>query len=341
MDWRDPQSCRPVTIPAGPASTSGAFVAAFPKISNGRRIAQQTAVAWFPLIVRLVAMVVVAYQLSSRGRITGRGIVAFALAAGGIMASLDGFMLGVTEESRARYGRVSPGVVVEKFSSSGAQGTRRIGRRGGRNQERTRPIVTANGFAFYDPLARLIVTGSAAAWVVDYRFPCEGGRTCSGRDFVTEEQWLPLRAGSTVNVRQAESETTTARLDGNPRWATAAVDLGVGGLLLIAASLVSGRLVLFRRRGWLTAPAVVTAVERLTHGDDTRWRIRFAYFDRHGQPQESADQVAQDSLQPGDSCVAVYRQDQPDLATLQSASARNETCHLFQSGRDAKRLPSL
>ena len=264
-------------------------------------------------------MVVVAYQLSSRGRITGRGIVAFGLAAGGVMAFLDGFTLAVTEESRARYGRVSSGVVVEKFSSSGAQGTRRIGRWGGRDQEHTRPVVTANGFAFYDPLARLIVTGSAAAWAVDYRFRCAGGRTCSGRDFVTEEQWLPLRAGSTVNVRQGDWDTTTSRIDGHPRWATAVAELGIGSLLLTAAALTSGRLVLFRRRRWLTAPAVVTAVETVRYGDDLRWRIRFAYFDRQGEAQESADQVAQDSWKIGDSCVAVYRPDQPDLATLQSA----------------------
>jgi hypothetical protein len=82
-----------------------------------------------------------------------------------------------------------------------------------------------------------------------------------------------------------------------------------------------GQLVPFRRRRWLTAPAVVTAVERLKDGDETRWRIRFAYFDRNGQVQESADQVTQGSWKTGDSCVAVYRPDQPDLATLQSASA--------------------
>jgi hypothetical protein len=280
-------------------------------------------VPWFPLIARLVAMVVVAYQLSSRGRITGRGIVAFVVAAGGVMAFLDGVTLGVTEESRGRYGRVSPGVVVEKFSSSRAQGTRRIGRRGGRDQRRTRPVVTARGFAFYEPLARLIVTGSAEAWAVDYRFPCPGGGTCSGRDFVTREQWLPLRAGSTVNVRQADWETTTSRIDGDTRWPTALADVGIGGLLLIAAGLVSGRLVPFRRRRWLTAPAVVTAVEPLKYGDETRWRIRFAYFDGHGQAQESADQVAQGSWKSGDSCVAVYRPDQPGLATLQSASAQS------------------
>ena len=145
-------------------------------------------------------------------------------------------------------------------------------------------------------------------------------RTCSGRDFVTEKQWLPLHAGSTVNVRQAESETTTSRLDANPQWATASADVGIGSLLLIVAGVVSGRLVPFRRRRWLTAPAVVTAVEPVKYGDETRWRIRFAYFDRHGQAQESADQVAHGSWKSGDSCVAVYRPDQPDLATLQSAS---------------------
>jgi Protein of unknown function (DUF3592) len=280
-------------------------------------------VAWFPLIARLVAMVVIAYQLQSRGRISGRGIVAFGLAAGGVMAFVDGFTLAVTEESRARYGRMSSGAVVEKFSSSGAQGTRRIGRVGGRDQQHTRPVVTARGFAFYDVLARQIVTGSAEAWVVDYRFRCEGGRTCFDRDFVTEEQWLPLRAGSAVDVRQADWETTTARIDGSPRWATAFADLGIGSLLLTAAGLVSGRLELWRRRRWLTAPAVVTAVERLKDGDETRWRIRFAYRDRHGQAQESADQVAQGSWKTGDSCVAVYRPDQPDLATLQSESAHS------------------
>jgi hypothetical protein len=279
-------------------------------------------VAWFPQIARLVAVVVIAYQLQSRGRITGRGIVAFGLAAGGVMACLDGFMLGVTEENRASYGRVSLGVVVEKFSSSGAQGTRRIGR-GGRDQVHTRPVVTSKGFSFYDQLARLIVTGSAEAWVVDYRFPCAGGRTCFERDFVTEELWLPLRAGSTVNVRQAEGETTTARIDGNPQRATAFADFGIGSVLLTAAGLVSGRLVLFRRRRWLTAPAVVTAVEPLKYGDEVRWRIRFAYLDRNGEAQQSADQVAQGSWKTGDSCVAVYRPEQPDLATLQSASAQS------------------
>jgi hypothetical protein len=267
-------------------------------------------------------MVVVAYQLSSVGRINVRGIVAFAIAAAGVMAFLDGFTLAATEENRVRYGRVSSGVVIEKFSSSGAQGTRQIGRRGGRDQEHRRPVVTAKGFAFYEPLARLIVTGSADAWAVDYRFPCGGGGSCLGRDFLSKEEWLTLRTGSTVTVRQGDSETVTSRIDGDPRWQTAFIELAVGSLLLTAAGLVSGRLVLWRRRRWLVAPAVVTAVEPVKYGAETRWRIRFAYVDREGQAQESADQVAKNSWKIGDSCVAVYRPGQPDLATLRSASAQ-------------------
>ena len=118
-----------VTITVGPTSDSTRArrgVRGFRRDSDGERIAQQSTVAWFPLLARLVAMVVVAYQLSSRGRITGRGIVAFGLAAAGVMAFLDGFTLVAIEENRVRYGRVSSGVVIEKFSSSGAQGTRRM-----------------------------------------------------------------------------------------------------------------------------------------------------------------------------------------------------------------------
>lgn len=263
-------------------------------------------------------MVFIAYKVSARERFTARGIVAFAFAAGGVMAAVDGFVLGVREESRARYGRVSSGVVVEKFSSIGADGSRRIGPRGGRNQPVTRPVVTANGFSFYDPLVRLIVTGSPSAWVIDYRFPCSVG-TCRGRDFVAAEQWEQLHAGETVNVRQADWETVTSRLDDNPQWATAFADLGIGSVLLTVAGLVLNWIVLFPARQWLSAPAVVTRVEPLKYGDETRWRIRFAYFDRDGLPQESVDQVAIDTWKSGDDCVAVYRAGQPDIATLQPA----------------------
>ena len=265
-------------------------------------------------------MVFIAYKVSARERITVRGIAAFALAGAGAMAAIDGFMLGVHEEGRIRYGRATPGIVVEMFSSAGADGSRRIGPRGGTNQRVTRPVVTANGFQFYDVLARFIVSGSTNAWVVDYRFPCRAGTgTCFGRDFVGEEQWRRLSPGDPVNVRQADWETATSRLDDNPQWAIAFADLGIAAVLLTLAAIVMNWIVLVRRRQWLTAPAVVTAVEPLTYGDETRWRIRFAYFDRDGLPQESVDQVTVGTWKSGDDCVAIYNAQQPDIATLQPA----------------------
>ena len=63
---------------------------------------------------------------------------------------------------------------------------------------------------------------------------------------------------------------------------------------------------LFRRREWITAPAVVLRVEPVKYVDSTRWRIHFAYFDPDGQPQESADEVVTDAWKPGDDCIAVF-----------------------------------
>ena len=39
----------------------------------------------------------------------------------GVLACFDGFSLAYREENRARYGHVSSGVVVEKFSSTGTR----------------------------------------------------------------------------------------------------------------------------------------------------------------------------------------------------------------------------
>src|SRR4029078_9855816 len=117
-------------------------------------------VAGFSLLVRLGAMVFIAYKVSARERITPRGIAAFALAAAGAMAAIDGVMLGVDEEGRRRYAREQPGVAVEMFSSTGAGGSRSIGRRGGSSQRVTRPVVTASGFQFYDVMAPLLLRGA-------------------------------------------------------------------------------------------------------------------------------------------------------------------------------------
>ena len=131
---------------------------------------------------------------------------------------------------------------------------------------------------------------------------------------------MRLRAGQPVAVRQAEGESMTARLDEYPQWHIAAAKIGLGVGLLFVAGLVSGRIRVFRRRRWVTAPAVVLAVEPVRSGEDTPWRIRFAYFDREGVAQESADEVGSRAWKVGDSCIAVFQRTRPDLATLRPLS---------------------
>ena len=88
--------------------------------------------------------------------------------------------------------------------------------------------------------------------------------------------------------------------------------LGTG--LLFVAGLLSGRLGTFRGRArWVTAPAVVLAVEPRP----VRVRSR---FDREGVAQESADEVGTRPWKVGDDCVAVFQPTRPDLATLQPLS---------------------
>jgi hypothetical protein len=273
-------------------------------------------VALISLLAKLGAGVFVAYKISTRGRLTLPGMATYVLVVIGVMACFDGFTLAYREENRARYGRVTSGVILEKFSSTGAQGSRHIGRLGGRDQARRRPIVTITGFRIHDVLSRLIATGSPGAWVVEYRFSCDAPRGCSEREFISEALWMRLRAGQPVDVRQAQGESMTARLDEYPRWNFVAADIALGAALLFVAGLVSGRIDVFRARRWVTAPAVVVAVEPVRHGEDARWRVRFAYFDRDGVAQESADEVGGRAWNVGDSCIAVFQPTRPDLATL-------------------------
>lgn len=275
--------------------------------------------ALLTLLAKLGTGVFIAYRLSSGGTFTLRGIAAYGAAIAGVLAGVDGFSLAYQEEHRIRYGRVISGVVVEKLSSSGDEGSRRIGPRGGRNQERTLPIVTINGFRLHDVLARIITTGSPQAWVIAYRFPCDAPRGCTARDFVSEAQWDRLRVGQPVYVRQGAGERFTARLDANPQWQVAAGLAGISGVLLVAASMLAGHVPFRRSPGWVRTPAVVLAVEPLTTGDDPRWRVRFAYFDRNDVPQESADEVRSAGWQVGDSCVAEFRPARPGLAMLRRA----------------------
>ena len=255
-----------------------------------------------------------------------RGVATFAFAAVGLLAAYDGFDVARMEEARARYGHTTPGVVVEKLSSLERNGTRYIGRWGGRDQVRRRPIVTRKGFLLYQQLSRWITTGSPRAWVIVYHFPCDAPQ-CEGRDFVTEATWSRLQVGQIVNVRSIADEPYSGRLDDNPQWTLALVELSLGTVLLLAARLVSGR-PLFRRREWITAPAVVVRVDPVKYRDATRWRIRFAYFDPDGQAQESADEVVTGTWKPGDDCLAVFQRASPDLATMRPYDTHSQTSAL-------------
>ena len=88
-------------------------------------------------------------------------------------------------------------------------------------------------------------------------------------------------------------------------------------LMLAIAGLVSGRLKLFQRPKYIQADATVTSVEQVRYGDESRWKVRFAYFDVKGNAQDSVDEVNDPSWKAGDDCRAIYRPQTPDLATLQ------------------------
>lgn len=272
---------------------------------------------------RLAGFVVAAYYFQTwrkaKGGITlGRVVrifIIYVLLVTGAIGWYAGITLAAREEYRARYGRVVPGVVVERFHGDGQR------------------LVTSSGHRFYASdsrfegtagLARWLVHGTPGRYLVDYRYPCAVGHQgrCPGRDAVPPALWERLQIGSPVNVRQAENESRTARLDENPQFALALAQLAVSSLFLLAAGVVSGRLRLRPSRArYVTAPAVVLDVAEVRYRDAQRWKVRFAYFDQHGNAQESADEVCQPTWKTGDDCIAIYRPETPDLATLQPAGS--------------------
>jgi hypothetical protein len=274
---------------------------------------------WLPsptslvLVIRLVGFVALAYYLSLHRLPTLRGIFAAFLLMIGMLGAYEGFVAAVHEDSRSRYGQVVPGVVVDMFQSNGEGRTYTpTGREG--------PHPGTSGFLITEGFARLVAYGSARTRMVDYRFPCAAGRngTCYERDYVSCELYDRLSPGSHVNVRRAEGEATTARLDENPQWAVAIWQMAFASVFLAGAGLLSGRLKLRRRAAYVTAPAVVMAVEPVEYRDAKRWKVRFAYFDAKGEAQESADEVSQPDWKQGDNCVAVFHPEEPGLATLQA-----------------------
>jgi hypothetical protein len=241
------------------------------------------------------------------------------LALAGVVALVDGFAVAVREDDLVRHGFVVPGVVVERLSSTGEAGTRGLDGRG-----RTGPArapVGKTGLYLYEAAARLIQTRSRETWAIDYRFSCAARGMCYARDLVQYGLWDTLREGDTVSVRRQAGDSLRARLERNPQMGLAFVKVAISCVLFAAAYLTRGGLKQFAPK-YKTAPAVVTAVEPVAYGNDRRWKIRFAYFDAGGHARESIDEVNDPSWNVNDECVAVYRPQAPDMATL-SAAQRN------------------
>ena len=241
--------------------------------------------------------------------------IALAMLGVGAMAAYDGIVLLKREYRRTHDGRVASGVVLDRISPTEAEDSPPVRRP--RWRRRTQTVLTTEGFKIHDVLGRIVLTGSPRAWIVEYRYGCGGPYFCRGRDVVPESLWRRLQIGQAIEVRVSMAGEDSPRLDDNPRWAPAAVSLAFGAALLLAAGVISNRVTGARRR-YLTAPAVVTAIEPVRYGDATRWRVRFAYFDPQGAAQESADELQSATVKPGDGCLAVFTREHPDLATFRA-----------------------
>jgi hypothetical protein len=268
-----------------------------------------------PLLV-FAALIGGLYMTISRpiSRREGLAVIIAILAA---LPFFRGATLLIAEYGRWQHGRVSPGVVIGKLSSTGEGGSQTIGgSRRWRHPRRMPSIVTSRGFQYDDVLARVILTGSTDAWVVEYRAPCESAPGCHRREFVSHDQWTALHIGQVINVRTGD-ELDSGRLDDNPMWTTGLALTGIGAVLGIGAGLVSGRW-LPRRTRYETAAGVVLGVEAVRSGE---WRVRFAYLSADGTAYESASHIYVEGVKPGDDCLAVYPQANPDLGTLRLLKA--------------------
>jgi hypothetical protein len=206
---------------------------------------------------------------------------------------------------------VVPGLVERRWTSAADAPY-------GTNYRRHDSSVRVSAADRYHTLARFLPTGSVDDWAIEYSYSCTiGDGICHGQDFVTPDLWNRLHVGNPVNVRQAKTETTTSRLDENPQRALALTEIALGCLVLAVAGVLSGRLKLFQRPKYIQADATVTSVERVQYGQESRWKVRFAYFDWQGNAQDSTDEVNDPSWKPGDACFAIYQRKTPDLATLQ------------------------
>ncbi len=253
------------------------------------------------------------YSLYS-GRFPGLGVVGgLLLGAAATLAAYDGITRARREYASTHDGRVTPGVVVAQIDPTKAKEPWIPNRRG--RLRRDLRTLTVEGSRFHDVLGRLILTGSARAWSIEYRYECERPRGCYGRDIVPEALWRRLYPGQTINVRRPNGDMDSSRIEDNPQWARAMVDLATAAALLLAAGAVSGQLKR-RQPRYVTAPAVVTAIEPVRTGDEPTWRVSFAYFDSKGATYEAANEFLVAVCKPGDEGLAVFPPNQPDLATF-------------------------
>lgn len=259
----------------------------------------------------LVFSIISSWWLWNRQDKSYTGAAALLLGIIGGLMLYDGFSLAVVEESRGRYGKVVPGLIEGHWTTSADAPY-------GTNTRRHDSSVRTDAVDEYQQFARFLLTGSLEQWAVQYSYSCNVGiGICYGQDFVAPDLWIRLHIGDAVNVRQSRDETTTSRLDENPQRGLAFVKTALACLMLAIAGLVSGRLKLFQRPKYIQADATVTSVEQVRYGAESRWKVRFAYFDLTGNAQDSVDEVNDPTWKAGDECFAIYRPQAPDLATLQ------------------------
>ena len=252
---------------------------------------------------------------------SGRNVAALILWTAASWRLLDGGFELEREIARRERGRFQSGVVLTKLSSTGAAGSRTIGR-SDRGSGPTPFVNTADGFRIYDVVARLLLTGSTQAWVVDFRYPCGATGGCVGRDFVSRELWTRLEPGQTISVRSVENRPGSGRISANNDLLGPLVRFAMGGVLVaIAILLMRG---FSPRQKYVTVPAIVMSVKPVPSGDTLHWKVRFAYFDENGVARESADEVFKAGLKTGDDCVARYPAGKPDLGTLDASAATAE-----------------
>jgi hypothetical protein len=157
-----------------------------------------------------------------------------------------------------------------------------------------------------------------------------------------------MDAGTRVNVRYVRDGIGGARLERNPQWAVAIVEIALGAVLLLAAAVTLGVFgalpSLGRRVHRLQTTAVVTAVERVEYRGGPRWRVRFAYLDDLGGSREAADEFAVDTWKVGEVGVAVFDVADPNIAYLRredAAAARIDVRDLRSDNGEARRPSRL